>query len=35
MDNDEEGVRHSKSNNIEITISDKANKVMKELFNSL
>ena len=35
MDNDKEGVWHSKSNNIEITISDKANKVMKELFNSL
>ena len=31
-DNDEEHVRHSKSDNIEIMINDKANEVIKELF---
>ena len=30
--NDEEHVRHSKSDNIEIMINDKANEVIKELF---
>ena len=33
-DNDEECVMHSKSNNIEIMINDKADEVIKELFDS-
>ena len=35
MDNDEECVMHSKSDNIEIMINDQANEVIKELFDSL
>ena len=35
MDNDEECVMHSKSDNIEIMINDKAGEVIKELFDSL
>ena len=31
-DNDEEHVRHSKGDNIQIMINDKANEVIKELF---
>ena len=31
-DNDEEHVRHSKSDNIKIMINNKANEVIKELF---
>ena len=34
-DNDEECVMHSKSDNIEIMIKDKADKVIEELFQSL
>ena len=34
IDNDEERVMHSKSDNIEIMINDEANKVIKELFDS-
>ena len=34
-DNDDERVMHSKSDNIEITISDETDEVMKELFDSL
>ena len=34
-DNDEERVMHSKSDNIEIMISDKADEVIKNLFDSL
>ena len=35
IDNDEEHVMHSKSDNIEIMINDEADKVTKELFDSL
>ena len=35
IDYDEECVMHSKSNNIEIMISDEADEVIKELFDSL
>ena len=35
IDNDEERVMHSKSDNIEIMISDEADEVIKELFDSL
>ena len=35
IDNDEERVMQSKSDNIEIMISDKTDEVMKELFDSL
>ena len=34
-DNDEECVMHSKSDNIEIMISDEADEVIKKLFDSL
>ena len=35
LDNGEESVMHSKSNNMEIMISDEADEVIKELFDSL
>ena len=35
IDNDEERVMHSKNDNIEIIISDKEDKAIKELFDSL
>ena len=35
IDNDEERVMHSKSDNIELKISDEADKVIKEHFDSL
>ena len=35
IDNDEEHVMHSKSDNIEIMINDEPDKVIKELFDSL
>ena len=35
MDNDEERVMHWKSDNVEIMISDEADEVIKELFDSL
>ena len=35
LNNDEERVMHSKSDNIEIMISDEADEVIKELFDSL
>ena len=35
IDNDEECVMHSKSDNIEIMINDEADEVIKELFDSL
>ena len=35
IDNDEENVMHSKSDNIEIMINDETDEVIKELFNSL
>ena len=35
LDNDEERVMHSKSNNIEIMINDDAVKILEELFDSL
>ena len=35
IDNDEEHLLHSKSDNIEIMINDEANQVIKELFGSL
>ena len=35
IDNNEEHVMHSKSDSIEIMINDEANKVIKELFDSL
>ena len=35
IDNDEQRVMHSKSNNIEIMMNDEACKVIKELFDSL
>ena len=35
IDNDEERVMHSKSDNIEIMINDEADEVIKELFDSL
>ena len=35
IDNDEECVMHSKSDNIEIMINDEADEVVKELFDSL
>ena len=35
LDNDEERVMHSKSDNIEIIICDEADKVIKELLDSL
>ena len=35
MDNDKECVMHSNSDNVEILINDEADKVMKELFDSL
>ena len=35
LDNDEECVMHSKSNNIEIMINDDAVKILEELFDSL
>ena len=35
LDNNEEHVMHSKSDNIEIMISDDTDEVMKELFDSL
>ena len=34
-DNDEERVIHSKSDNVEIMISDEAHQVIKKLFDSL
>ena len=34
-DNDEECVMHSKINNVEIVISDEADEVIEENFNSL
>ena len=34
IDNDEERVMHSKSDNIEIMINDEADEVIKELFDS-
>ena len=34
-DNDEKRVMHSKSDNIELMINDKADEVMKDLFDSL
>ena len=34
-DSDEEQVMHSKSDNIEVTAYDNANKVIKEIFESL
>ena len=35
MNNDEERVKHSKNDNIEIMINDEANEVTEELFQSL
>ena len=35
IDNEEEHVMHSKSDDIEILINDEANEVIKELFGSL
>ena len=35
LDNDEERVMHSKSDNIEIMINDEADEVMEQLFDSL
>ena len=35
IDNDEECVMHSKSDNIDIMINDEAHEVKKELFDSL
>ena len=35
LDNDEERVLHSKSDNIEIMINDEADEVMEQLFGSL
>ena len=35
MDNDEERIMHSKSDNIEIMINDEADEVIEELFDSL
>ena len=35
IDNDEECVMHSKSDNIEIMINDEGDEVIKELFDSL
>ena len=35
IDNNEECVMHSKSDNIEIMISDEASEVIKEFFDSL
>ena len=35
INNDEEGVMHSKSDNIEVMINDEVDKVIKELFDSL
>ena len=35
IDNDEERVIQSKSDNVEVMISDKTDEVMKELFDSL
>ena len=35
IDNDEEHLMHSKSDNIEIMINDEADEVKKELFDSL
>ena len=35
VDNDEESVTHSKSDNIEIVINDEADEVVKELFDAL
>ena len=35
IDNDEEHVMHSRSDNIEIMTNDRANEVIKELFDSL
>ena len=35
MDNDEERVMHSKSDNIEIMNTDEADEVIEELFNAL
>ena len=35
MDNDEERVMHSKSDNMEITINDDADEVIKKLFHFL
>ena len=35
LDNDEERVLHSKSDNIEIVINDEADEVMEQLFGSL
>ena len=35
IDNDEKCVIHSKSDNIEITINDESDEVIKELFDSL
>ena len=34
IDNDEERVMHSKSDNIEIMVNDEADEVIKELFDS-
>ena len=34
LDNGEERVMHSKSDNVEIMINDEANEVIKELFDS-
>ena len=35
IDNDEERVMHSKNNNIEINMNDKADEIIEELFHSL
>ena len=35
IDNDEEHVMHSKSDNIEIMMNDKADEIIEELFDSL
>ena len=35
LDNDEERVLHSKSDNIEIMFNDEADEVMEQLFDSL
>ena len=35
IDNEEEHVKHSKSDNTEIVINDEANEILKQLFDSL
>ena len=35
IDNDEERVMHSKSDNIEIIVNDEADEVIKDLFDSI